>query len=189
MTNRLIFETAIGDCALAWTDRGISRLWLPGGALPQGDSATPAVGEREHDPEWLAAAVHAIQRLLKGQKVDLGFIPVDLRAAPDFHRKVYAVARSIPPGRAMTYGEVAAAVGEAGAARAVGQALGRNPVPIVVPCHRVLAAGGRAGGFSAPGGAASKLRLLAIEGYAGQGPSLFDFAEPQATARNASADP
>ncbi|GGH15717.1 methylated-DNA--[protein]-cysteine S-methyltransferase [Alsobacter metallidurans] len=183
MTNRLVFETAIGECALAWTDRGISKLWLPGGSLPQGDSTY------EHSPAWLAGAVDAIQRLLLGQRVDLCFIPVDLRAAPDFHRKVYVVARSIPPGRAMTYGEVAAAIGEPGAARAVGQALGRNPVPIVVPCHRVLAAGGRTGDFSAPGGAASKLRLLAIEGYAGSGPSLFDFAEAQATARSASADP
>ena len=112
--------------------------------------------------------------VITGERTDLSFVPVDLGASPEFDQRVYAVARTIPPGRGMTYGEVAAALGEPGAARAVGAALGRNPVPIVVPCHRVMAAGGRAGGFSAPGGASTKLKLLAIEGYMGPGPTLFD---------------
>lgn len=89
---------------------------------------------------------------------------LDLDAVPAFHRRVFAIARGIGPGSTRTYGEIAAELGESGSARAVGQALGRNRFPIVVPCHRVLAAGGRAGGFSAPGGTATKLRLLEIEG-------------------------
>jgi methylated-DNA-[protein]-cysteine S-methyltransferase len=189
MTGRTIIETAIGVCALAWSDHGLASLRLPGNDGKPSDSASRCGGGKEPHPEWLADAVDAIQRLLRGERVDLNFIRVDLHAVPEFHRRVYAVARSIPAGRGMTYGEVALAVGEPGAARAVGQALGRNPVPIVIPCHRVLAAGGRAGGFSAPGGAASKLRLLAIEGYAGCGPSLFDLAGAQAIAPSASAEP
>ena len=91
-------------------------------------------------------------------------MPLDLESVPAFHRRVYEVARTIKPGTTLSYGEVASRVGEPDAARAVGQALGRNPIPIIVPCHRVLAAHGGTGGFSAPGGTATKLRLLAIEG-------------------------
>ena len=83
---------------------------------------------------------------------------------PEFHRRVYEAARAIPPGNTLSYGDIAKRVGAPGAARAVGQALGRNPFPIVVPCHRVLAAGGKIGGFSAQGGVATKRRMLAIEG-------------------------
>jgi methylated-DNA-[protein]-cysteine S-methyltransferase len=83
---------------------------------------------------------------------------------PEFHRRVYDVARTIPPGATLTYGDIAARLGEPGSARAVGQALGRNPFPIIVPCHRVLAANGQLGGFSATGGSATKRRLLTIEG-------------------------
>jgi methylated-DNA-[protein]-cysteine S-methyltransferase len=103
-------------------------------------------------------------RLLAGEEVDLGEVELDLSDVPEFQREVYRVARSLPRGVTMTYGEVAARVGAAGAAQAVGQAMGHNPFPIVVPCHRVVAAGGGNGGFSAPGGVDTKLRLLAIEG-------------------------
>jgi methylated-DNA-[protein]-cysteine S-methyltransferase len=85
-------------------------------------------------------------------------------AVPEFPRRVYEVARTIPPGGTLTYGEVAARLGDARLAREVGQALGRNPFAIIVPCHRVLAAGGMPGGFSASGGVATKMRLLSIEG-------------------------
>jgi methylated-DNA-[protein]-cysteine S-methyltransferase len=91
---------------------------------------------------------------------------------PAFHRAVYAVARAIPPGETLTYGEVARRLGDPGSARAVGQALGRNPFAIIVPCHRVVAAGGATGGFSAHGGAATKRRILAIEGAGGDAPTL-----------------
>ena len=99
-------------------------------------------------------------------------MPLDLDGVPEFHRRVYDVARAIPPGETRSYGEVAAALGEPGAAQAVGRALGRNPVPIVVPCHRVLAADGRLHGFSAPGGIETKRRMLALEGAGA--PTLFD---------------
>jgi methylated-DNA-[protein]-cysteine S-methyltransferase len=102
--------------------------------------------------------------LLRGERLDLSFVALDLEAVPEFHRRVYEITRTIQPGATLSYGEIALRLGERDAARAVGQALGRNPFPIVVPCHRVVASGGKTGGFSAPGGAATKLRMLAIEG-------------------------
>ena len=110
--------------------------------------------------------------LLRGEPRDLGAIDLDMSGIPEFPRRVYAVARAIPPGQTVTYGDVAARLGEPGAARAVGQALGRNPFAIIVPCHRVVAAGGRLGGFSANGGAATKRRILAIEGAHRDEPTL-----------------
>ena len=112
----------------------------------------------------IARAIDAVVALMRGDAVDLRFIAIDLDGLPDFHQRVYDIARTIPPGVTLTYGEVAKRVGDPGSARAVGQALGRNPIPVIVPCHRVLAAGGKTGGFSAPGGSATKLNLLAIEG-------------------------
>jgi len=110
------------------------------------------------------AAIDGIVALLEGEDAgDLSEIELDLRAVPAFNAAVYRVARTIPPGETLTYGEIAARLDDPGAARAVGQALGANPIPIIVPCHRVLAAGGRAGGFSAPGGVMTKLKLLEIE--------------------------
>jgi methylated-DNA-[protein]-cysteine S-methyltransferase len=106
------------------------------------------------------------QRGWRGEAADLMPIALDLSQVPEFHRRIYALARANPPGAPRTYGEIAAALGEPGAARAVGQAMGANPFPIIMPCHRVLAAGGETGGFSAPGGVATKLLLLAIEGAA-----------------------
>ena len=101
---------------------------------------------------------------MRGDKPDLGFIALDLEDTPAFERRAYQAARAVPPGQTTTYGAIAATLGEPGAARAVGQAMGRNPFPIVVPCHRVLAISGGLGGFSAGGGVATKLRMLAIEG-------------------------
>ncbi len=116
-----------------------------------------------------------IGRLLAGERTDLTRIALDMADVPEFHSAVYGVARTIPPGETLTYGEVAARLGDPGAARAVGQALGQNPFAIVVPCHRVLAANGRSGGFSAAGGVATKLRILSIErARTGGEPSLFD---------------
>jgi methylated-DNA-[protein]-cysteine S-methyltransferase len=113
--------------------------------------------------------------MLGGEKVDLSQIPVALDATTDFEDKVYAAARRIPCGEVRTYGDIAAQIGEPGAARAVGAALGRNPVPIVIPCHRVLGSGGKSGGFSAPGGTVTKFRMLEIEGAKRPGdPELFE---------------
>ena len=163
-----VFETAIGSCAIAWSARGVTSVWLPEPAkhqtrmrvtrrFPQALESTP--------PPFVAHAVAGIVALLEGEARDLSDIPLDFDdTIPEFHRRVYDVARTIKPGTTLSYGEIAARVGEPDAARAVGQALGRNPIPIIVPCHRVLAAHGGTGGFSAPGGTATKLQLLAIEG-------------------------
>ena len=133
-------------------------------------------GATEADPPpFVAEAVASIARLLRGEKVDLGGIPVDLEGASELERKVYEAARRIPCGEVRTYGEIAREIGAPGAAQAVGSALGRNPAPIVVPCHRVLASGGRSGGFSAPGGVDTKFRMLEIEGARRPGETgLFD---------------
>jgi methylated-DNA-[protein]-cysteine S-methyltransferase len=112
----------------------------------------------------VAEAIAGMQALLRGEAADLTGVALDLSASPPFHRRVYEVARAIPPGQTLTYGQVAERLGDAALARAVGQALGSNPCAIVVPCHRVLAAGGRTGGFSAHGGVRTKLKLLEIEG-------------------------
>jgi methylated-DNA-[protein]-cysteine S-methyltransferase len=127
-------------------------------------------------PPFVREAITAIRRLLSGERTDLSFIDVDLGEAAEFERRVYAAARAIPPGETMTYGELAERIGAPGGGQAVGQALGRNPCPIIVPCHRILAADGKSGGFSAPGGADTKLKMLDIENArrGGAQPQLFD---------------
>jgi methylated-DNA-[protein]-cysteine S-methyltransferase len=164
-----LFDTVIGRCGIAWGERGIAGVQLP-------ESQTTATraqlrqrfpGAVEAPPSQLAQrAITRMTALLNGDAVDLSDLPLNLEQVPAFQRRVYAVARAIPVGATLTYGEVAARMGEPGAARAVGQALGANPWPIIVPCHRVLAAGGKPGGFSAHGGVTTKLRLLATEGAA-----------------------
>jgi methylated-DNA-[protein]-cysteine S-methyltransferase len=162
-----LFDTAIGRCGIAWGERGIVGLLLPeatdGGTRARLQRRFPAGSEAALPPE-VARVVEAITALLNGDAVDLSDVELDMDGVPPFHRRVYDVVRAIPPGGTMSYGEVAAWAGAPGAARAVGQALGNNPFAIVVPCHRVLAAGGRIGGFSAEGGITTKRRLLAIEG-------------------------
>jgi methylated-DNA-[protein]-cysteine S-methyltransferase len=148
------FATAIGRCSVAWSGRGITRIRLPRVAEGPVEEAPPPDVRR---------AIEAMQRLLSGVHQDLGFVELDLDGVAPFHRRIYEIARRIPPGETLTYGDVAARAGSRGASRAVGQAMGKNPFPIVVPCHRVVAAGGKAGGFSADGGAATKLKMLAIE--------------------------
>lgn len=119
-------------------------------------------------------AVDDIVGLLGGEARDLRYVEIDIHGVPEFNRRVYAIARTIPFGATLSYGEIAERLGDRMLAREVGQALGQNPMPIIIPCHRVLAAGGKIGGFSAPGGADTKLRLLAIEGAQPGGPTLFD---------------
>ena len=161
-----LFDTAIGSCAIVWNDRAIAGVQLPERDAQETRARTFrrfGTACEGAPPEPVQKAIDAIASLLQGEPADLSFIPLDMEGVPDFHRRVYQLARRIPPGRTMTYGDVAARIGSPGSARAVGQALGRNPFAIVVPCHRVVAAGGRMGGFSANGGVATKLRLLAIE--------------------------
>ncbi|HYD73122.1 MAG TPA: MGMT family protein, partial [Candidatus Binatia bacterium] len=114
------------------------------------------------------------QALLAGEKKSLRAIQLDMSRVPAFNARVYETARAIPPGKTRTYGEIARALGDASAARAVGQALGRNPFAIVVPCHRVVGANDKLVGFSANGGIATKLRMLQIEGWRAEEQSLFD---------------
>jgi len=161
-----LFTTPIGRCAIVWSERGITAVRLP----ERRDSETRAriVKRFPHAREALPPqpVQHALERivaLLQGEAIDLSSIALDLDGVPDFDREVYRVARSVPCGSTTTYGEIAARLNEPGSARDVGVALARNPFAIVVPCHRVLAAGGKAGGFSAMGGLKTKLRLLMIE--------------------------
>lgn len=173
-----LFETAIGACGIAWHDTALAAVQLP----ESSDALTRARVQRQHPgvaesapPAFVAAAIQRIRALLEGAHDDLADLPLDMQGVPEFHQRVYEVARAIPPGRVLTYGEVARRIGEPGASRAVGQALGLNPFAPVVPCHRVLAAGGRSGGFSAEGGANTKLRMLEIERTQfGDAPGLFD---------------
>jgi methylated-DNA-[protein]-cysteine S-methyltransferase len=162
-----IFDTAIGACGIAWSDRGVI-----GFQLPEADAAATRGRMKSRFPDATESSapagvqrgIDAIVALLRGDRTDLAFVELDMDGLPDFRRRVYEIARAIRPGETMTYGEVAAKLGDVGLSRAVGQALGRNPIPVIVPCHRVTGAGGKTGGFSAPGGASTKLTLLAIEG-------------------------
>jgi len=173
-----VFATAIGDCALAWNDVGVFAVWLPeaSAARLRARVAKRFPGAVEPAPAAsVAAAIAAVSALLRGERTDLGAIRIDDSRLEPFDRRVYAAARAIAPGRVVSYAELAARVGPDATAREVGQSLGRNPFPIIVPCHRIVAAGGELGGFSAPGGAATKRRLLTIEDARRDGvDDLFD---------------
>jgi methylated-DNA-[protein]-cysteine S-methyltransferase len=163
-----IFETALGFCAIAWNDRGISRFRLPSrtaeaaeralfGRLPQGEAGTP--------PADVAATIAAAKRYFEGGTVDFSDARIDLDEQNAFFKDIYAATRRIGWGSTTTYGALAKQLGTGPeAARDAGQAMAQNPVPLIIPCHRVLAAGGKPGGFSAPGGQATKLRMLELEG-------------------------
>lgn len=172
------FDTALGVCGVAWNSRGIAALQLPEARAAATRRRLRARFPEAHEtapPASVRQAIDAIVALLSGGKPDLSLIVLDMEGVADFDRRVYEIARSVPPGMTTTYGAIAGTLGEPGAARAVGQALGRNPFPIVVPCHRVLATGGQLGGFSAADGVTTKLRILAIEGAdAARQRNLFD---------------
>jgi len=162
-----LFETAIGVCGVVWSERGVAGVELPqareGPARARLTRRFPRAAEAPPPPK-VRSAIRGMQALLAGEPTDLTGVVLDLKGATDFERKVYDIARAIPPGETLTYGEIASRLGAPGAAREVGRALGANPTPIVVPCHRVLGSGGKVGGFSAPGGVATKARMLSIEG-------------------------
>lgn len=162
-----IFETAIGWCGLAWGPSGIIGVQLPE-PTAEGTRARlrrrfPTAREAPPSPD-VQDAIDGIVMLFQGQPDDLTRVSLDMEPVPPFHQQVYAIARTIPPGQTITYGEIAARLGQPRMAREVGQALGQNPFAIIVPCHRVVAAGGKTGGFSARGGVSTKLRMLALEG-------------------------
>jgi O-6-methylguanine DNA methyltransferase len=161
------FQTAIGFCGLAWTERGIV-----GVQLPETDQAATHNRLMERFPELRETPVPPTVRsarddiiaLLEGRPQNLSSVVLDMQTVTPFRCDVYNAARQIARGETLTYGELAKQLGAPGSARAVGQALGCNPYPLIVPCHRVLAAGGKSGGFSAVGGVSTKLRILALEG-------------------------
>jgi|SRR6478736_4674716 len=171
-----LFDTPIGCCGIVWNGRGIAGVQLPEAdrrsvrnrilrRFPGGCEAVP--------PADVQRVVDDIAALLNGEPRGLDYAKIDTAALPDFHRRVYDLARIIPAGATLSYGEIADRLGDRLRAREVGEALGQNPFPIIVPCHRVLAAGGKMGGFSARGGVHTKLRLLSIEGADPGGPTLF----------------
>jgi len=162
-----LFETAVGACGIAWGPGGIVGVQLPeptrAASLARLARRFPRL-ERAQPPPEVATAIARIAAFLDGARDDFADLALDLGALGAFDAGVYRETRAIPAGSTSTYGAIAARIGEPGQARAVGQALGRNPWPIVIPCHRVTGADGRMGGFSAPGGRTTKLRLLEIEG-------------------------
>lgn len=172
-----LFDTAIGRCGLAWGPRGIIGVQLP----EKTHEATrtrllrqrPSADELE-PPKPIARAIGEITALLRGEKKTLRALPLDMSRVSTFNARVYETARAIPAGQTRTYGQIAHAIGAADGARAVGQALSRNPFAIVVPCHRVVGANFQLVGFSATGGIATKLKLLQIEGWRAKEPMLFD---------------
>ena len=167
MISYILFETSIGWAGLAWGERGLGGVHLP---EPTPEGARRSFLRRFPDAVEAAPtaqidhAVAEIGELLAGKPVDLLDLSIDIARAPEFNARVYEIARAIPPGETLTYGEIAVKLGDKLLARDVGAALGKNPWPIVVPCHRVTAAGGKLGGFSARGGVNTKVKLLAIEG-------------------------
>jgi methylated-DNA-[protein]-cysteine S-methyltransferase len=177
MATYALFDTAIGPCGIAWSERGILAV-----RFAEADETktrerllrrVPGATEAKPTPA-VQHAIDGVIALLRGEPRDLTDIVIDDAQISAFNRKVYAIARTIPPGRTMTYGEIAERLGDKLLARDVGTALGENPTPIIMPCHRVLAADGKTGGFSAPGGVATKLRLLTIEGAQPGGQTLFE---------------
>ena len=169
MQHTLLFDTAFGRCGLAWHEHGLTAVRLPDedphlrAALARHAPHAQPWRVEEPLPEWVADAVRDIQSLLAGAPQELNHIPIDQRSTGDFERRVYAAAQALAPGQTCTYGDMARTLNEPAALRAVGQALGANPWPLVVPCHRITAAGGKLGGFSAPGGSDTKRRLLVLE--------------------------
>jgi methylated-DNA-[protein]-cysteine S-methyltransferase len=163
-----VFETAGGFCGIAWNEAGITRFQLPAPSaeatgsnllrrLPRSLPGTPSTP--------VAEAIAASKRYFLGEKIDFSSFVLDLHEQAGFFQLIYAAARRVAWGQTTTYGTLAKAIGAgAESARDVGQAMAKNPVPLIIPCHRVLAAGGKVGGFSAPGGSASKLRMLELEG-------------------------
>ena len=175
-----LFDTPIGRCGIAWGPNRVRGVQLPErtvSATRAGTARRVPLGSEQVPPPPIRSVIAAILASLDGELVDLSGVALEMDGVPEFHRAVYRAVRIIPTGTTLTYGEVAALCGAPRAARAVGQALGRNPFPLIVPCHRVLAAGG-IGGFSADGGVGTKLRLLALEGALPASPSAGEDRAP-----------
>lgn len=168
--NGATYESEIGWLGIAWTAKGVSRSYLPGASRESVEQRLVEAGaglvEADAAPAPVRRAMNGVAGLLAGKRPRLGGVRLDFDGVPPFHQRIYEATRTIAIGSTITYGELAALAGSAGAARVVGTAMARNPFAPIVPCHRVLASTGRPGGFSAPGGLRTKARLLGIEGVA-----------------------
>jgi methylated-DNA-[protein]-cysteine S-methyltransferase len=178
-----LFDTAIGLCGVAWNARG-----LVGVQLPEKDRETTerrlaakSHGTTVDPPPWVAALIVDIQKYCVGEKIDFSNVAVDLGGMDDFSRRIYTALRGVGFGDTVTYGDLAKQLGLSGweGARDIGAAMGSNRVPIVIPCHRVLAAGNKPGGFSAYGGIKTKQKLLALEGVSLDKPDKTDNEPPR----------
>lgn len=168
-TGHAVFETALGFFGLAWSEAGITRLCLPQKSRDAVERALlrhagVALQGKKGAPRWVEELISSIRAYAAGAEVDFSAVPVDLAGVDEFRLAIYDAARKLAFGETTTYGELARRAGHAGLARETGAALGGNPVPLVIPCHRIVAAGGKIGGFSAPGGSVAKERMLGLEG-------------------------
>ncbi len=193
-----LFDTEIGTCGIAWSDVGITFFQLP----EENDEATEKrlvkksrAGERGKPPAFVQDAIALAKKHLAGSPQDFTKVPLDLAHVSSFDAEIYRALVRVPSGSTISYGDLAKTIGKPGAARAVGRAMGANPIPLIVPCHRVLAAGGKAGGFSAYGGLVTKERLLTLEGakkqtslFAAPKESAFPFDRDTAVAHLTKAD-
>jgi methylated-DNA-[protein]-cysteine S-methyltransferase len=163
-----IFETATGFCGIAWNDAGITRVQLPARSaeIAERRLLRRAPGAEPGMPTpMVSEAVAAVKRYFEGNETDFSRLTLDLGGQDEFFKRVYAAARRVKWGHTTTYGTLAKELGGGPeTARDIGQAMAKNPIPLIIPCHRVLAAGGKIGGFSAPGGTAAKTRMLGLEG-------------------------
>ena len=178
----IAFETALGRCAVRWNDVGIATILLPSprvDALPVWDGVDMTARGRDLPsdgggiPAFVRDAIDGMTAVLAGRPCDLRGIPLDQRTIDPFRREVYAATQAVPPGTTCSYGEIARAIGRPDGARDVGAALAANPTPILVPCHRVVSANGALTGFSAPGGVATKRKMLELEGAPGFGQQVL----------------
>lgn len=174
-----IFDTALGAFGIGWTDEGLARVLLPGDDEAAMRESLGRDGGAPGEPtRAISALMDRIEDYAEGERVEFFDIALDLAGVPDFHRRAYDLLLQVKWGETLTYGEMARRLGDVNLSRAVGQAMGANPVPLIIPCHRVLAGNGKPGGFSAPGGALSKVKMLALEGVfvgAPEGQMSFGF--------------
>jgi methylated-DNA-[protein]-cysteine S-methyltransferase len=175
-----LFDTMFGTCAIAWSEAGLTRVQLPEASSAKTEARMLRGGDKPAKlplPDFAQDAVDALQHYFAGAAASLEVLRLDESIVAAFNASIYRALRAVPRGTTVTYGELATRVGQPGAARAVGMAMGRNPWPVIVPCHRVLASGRKIGGFSAPGGTVTKEKLLGLEGVMVGNPvlpGLFD---------------
>ncbi len=173
-TRHHLFDTAFGVAGIAWGERGITRFQLPSSDRHAVERRIGARGAPSNPPPQVMDAVAQARSYFEGARPDFSGVALDLAGIDPFRRQIYDVLLTVRYGETLTYGELAVKIGAPDGAQAVGQAMGSNPIPLIIPCHRVLAAGGKIGGFSAPGGADTKERMLALEGvYINNQPRLL----------------